>query len=291
MNLPTVITGFAFQVSALPSSGFLPLFECLDVTAGEAQNNLAYSSSGQLQFYSGGSTSTSIGPASSTGIIVPNTWNYCEMTSTISSTAGFLECRINGSTVVTMTASQNTQKTANAWVNGFQFSCPQTGTIFSWIDDWYMLDMTTLNSYLGVVQARGEAPTANSGVAGRNAFTPTSPTGVNYTNVGNNPPSASEYNFDSNPGDFDMFRYPTLPSYVTSVYAVQQWATLLLDSAGSRTVSLNCYSNGTDSLTSAFTPSLSASLYKQISTTNPNTSSAWSPSTAQAAELGIKVVS
>jgi hypothetical protein len=290
-NLSTTIVGFALMVNALPTSGYYPLFAFYDTVAGASQCNLSVNPAGQLQFFAGSAQSTTIGPVSSSGLIVPNVWNYVEMKATISSTVGFLECRVNGATVVTMTASQNTQATSNSWVNGFWVNQDYGANNNTFVDDIYALDMTTTTSYLGIVQCRGEAPTNNSAVAGRNAWTPTNPTNVNYTNVGNNPPSTTEYDASSTAGQFDMFRYPTFPTSTTAVYAVQQWATLLLDSAGSRTVSLDCYSGGTDSLTAAFTPSLSAALAKQISTVDPNTSAAWTVSSAEAAELGVKLVS
>lgn len=290
-NLTTCIVGFAFMVNALPGSGFYPVFAFYDTVAGASQCNLSVSPGGQLQFFLGSTTSTAIGPVSSSGLIVPNVWNYVEMTATISSTVGFLECRVNGATVVTMPASENTKATANTWLNGFWVNQDFGANNNTFIDDIYSLDMTSRTSYLGIVQCRGEAPNANSGVSGRNAWTPTNPTNVNFSNTANNPPSATEYNFSSTAGQFDMFRYPNFPTGTTAVYALQQWATLLLDSAGSRTVSLDCYSSGTDSLTTAFAPSLSAALYRQISTVDPNTSAAWTVTSAQAAELGVKLVS
>jgi hypothetical protein len=175
-------------------------------------------------------------------------------------------------------------------VNELTFSGFDNGSVF--LDDWYMLDTTgssPLNTFLGPVQCRGEAPNANSSVGGRNAWTPTNPTNANYSNVANIPYSSTEYNSDSNAGDYDQFEYPSLPSTVVTVFAVNEWALLELDASG-RTVLLNAYSNGTDSPGTAFAPAVGTpTLYNQVSAVDPHTSAAWTIANAGAVQLGVKV--
>ena len=138
--------------------------------------------------------------------------------------------------------------------------------------------------------SQGNAASANSAIGGRNAFTPTSPTGVNYSNVANVPASATEYNSDSNPGDYDMFQFPSLPSSVSSVFFTNTWAQLELDVAGSRTVEIDTYSSGTDSASSAFMPNVGTpGLYNKVDVVDPHTSAAWSVAAAAASERGVKI--
>jgi hypothetical protein len=287
-NLTTVIVGFwVYPNAALPSTDYVCTF--YDATAGAIQVALRVSSTGVLQFYLGSGTGTTIGPASAAGMIVQNQGAYIEAKVTISATVGFVECRVNGTTVITTAATQNTKSTANTFVNAFQF---RGFTNPGFVDDWYMLDTTgasPFNTYLGPLQVRGDAPSAASAVGGRNAWTPTNPTNVNYTNVGNIPAVATKYNADGTAGDYDMFKFPALPANTLTVLAVDEWALLLLDSAGARTVELNAYSNGTDSPTAAFTPGTTAAYSNQVSTLDPHTSAAWTVANAGAAELGVKV--
>jgi hypothetical protein len=289
-TLTTVIAGFRFNISALPSSGTGFVCTFYDATAGAIQVALRINSAGQLQFYLGSGTGTTIGAASAASTIVAGTWYYIECLVTISATVGVVTCNVNGTQVINATG-QNTKSTANAYINAFQFQCVNTANY----DDWYMLDTTgtsPLNTFLGPVQVRGEKPNANSAVGGRNAWTPTNPTNVNYENVGNIPASASEYDYDNNPGDYDMFRFPALPSNVATVLAVNEWALVELDSSGARTVELDCYSNGTDSPSAAFTPAAGTpTYYNQVSAVDPHTSAAWTVANAGAAELGVKVQS
>lgn len=289
VNLTDLIVG-ARIFTALPATNAI-LFVFYDVTAAAAQVTLRLFSDGSLRFYLGNGTGTPIGAASATGLVSASTWVHFEAKVKIAAAgAGSVELRINGNATPVITqGSVTTQSTANTWVNAVQLDAPN-GNI-NW-DDWYMLDKTgasPLDTYLGTVQVREDAPSANSAVGGRNAFTPTNPTNVNYTNVGNIPAVATKYNADSTPGDYDMFQFPALPSNVATVLAVNVVALLLLDSAGARTVELNTYSNGTDSATAAFTPGTTAAYSTQVSTLDPHTGVAWTVANAGAAELGVKV--
>jgi hypothetical protein len=289
VNLTTLIVGFRYNPqTTLPGTNAV-MCTFYDATAVAAQVTLRLDSTGKLQFYLGSGTGTPIGP-SSAAVILPSTWPFIECTVTISATVGFVECRVNGVTVITTAATQNTKSTANTFVNAFQFQ-PASSTA-DFVDDWYMLDGTgsaPFNAYLGIIQVRGDAPSANSAVGGRNVWTPTNPTNVNWTNVGNIPAVATKYNADGTAGDYDMFQFPALPANTASVLAIDEWALILLDSAGARTVELNCYSNTTDSPTAAFTPGTTAAYSNEVSTVDPHTGSAWTVANAGAAELGVKV--
>lgn len=288
-NLTTLITGIRFYGN-IPGGG-VGLFNWYDNTASAVQINLQISSTGGLQFYRGSGTGTPIGAASAAGVVPSNQWTYIETKVTINSSTGSVECRLNGNaTPVISSSGLNTQNTGNAWVSGFEFGWPST----SYFDDWYMLDTTgasPLNTYLGSVQVRGDAPNNNSAVGGRNAWTPTNPTNVNYQNVGNIPPNTSEYDADDTVGDYDMFRFPNLTA--GTVYFLNEWALLSLDSSGARTVELDCYSGGSDAVSAAVTPPPAASpgYFNCPFTVDPNTSAAWTVTGAQAAELGVKVAS
>jgi hypothetical protein len=290
-NLTTLIIGARIFISTLPAA-HEALFLFYDATLANTQVSLHVNATGQLQFYLGGNgSSTLIGTASSAGTIAGGAWAYVECTVTISATVGFVECKVNGTTVITTAATQNTKNTANTFVNALQL-IGAVGVATCLFDDWYMLDGTGIapfNAYLGPVQVRGDAPSANSAVGGRNAFTPTNPTNVNWTNVGNIPAVATKYNADSTAGDYDMFQFPSLPANTLTVLAVDLWALVLLDSAGARTVELNTYSNPTDSPTAAFTPGTTAAYANQVSTVDPHGPTAWTVATAGAAELGVKV--
>lgn len=290
-NLTSIIDGIGLYAGgSLPSTAIVKTW--YDATAGAIQVALRVNSTGQLQFFLGAGTGTPIGSASTAGTILPNTWYYLECTVVISATVGFVECKVNGITAITTAATQNTKSTANAFMNAVQIVGPTNPCYF---DDWYMLDTTgssPLNTYLGPVQVRGDAPNNNSAVGGRNAYTPTNPTNVNHSNVANIPANTSEYNADSTPGDYDMFRFPALPGSVATVLFTNLWVLTELDTSGARTVKLDTYSNGTDSATAAFSPPTGTpTYYNQVSTVDPHTIAAWTVANAGALEGGIKTQS
>lgn len=292
-NLTHHYMGTMFLTTNLPSSHG-PMYFWNDVTANATQLSLHVNSTGQLQFYLSDSGSTTIYTASPAGTVVPGIWTYIEAFVVISSTVGQVIARVNNSVVINSPATQNTQNSANTWTNAVGFQSMSIGSGTCYFDDWYMLDGTgsaPFNNFLGKVQCRGDAPNNNSANSARNAWTPTNPQNVNYKNNANIPYNSSEYDADSNVGDYDMFRYPALPGSFT-VFAINEWFRLGLDSAGARTVVPNVSSSGVDSAGPAITPPSGGSqLFNQIYAVDPNTSAAWTAIAAQDAELGVKIQS
>lgn len=286
VNLTTVIVSLKLFITAPSTNGVL--YQFWDATAGATQCSLRVYSDGHVQFVAGSGTTT-IGGASAAGLVNFGAFNRIYAKVTINNSTGSVECKVNGTSAISSTGL-DTQATANAWVSGFFFQGVSGGN--AWFDDWYMLDMTgssPLNADLGDISVQGDKPSANSATGGRNAYTPTNPQNDNHLNVGNIPANAAQYNADQTPGDFDMFRFPALPAGST-VFWVQYAALVGLDSAGSRTIKMNCNSGGTDSLGPAVTPPpvASAAYATKAYVKDPNTSSAWGLTAAGSAEGGLK---
>lgn len=291
VNLATLISGWALNVSALPSVS-ASIAQWYDTTAAGGQLTLRLFNDGHLQFFLG-TSATAVGPASAAGLVVAGAYVYLETKVTINGSTGAVELRINGSTSPVITGSGlNTKNTANAWVNAFDFVGASAGT--NLLDDWYMLDMTgaaPLNDFLGNVQAKGDKSNANSAVGGRNAFSPTNPTNVNWSNVANAPINTAEHNDDLTVGDYDMFRFPSVPG--ATVFFVNIWNQSNLDIAGARTIGIDGYSGGTDFISQNLTPPVtpSVSLDNLVLVKDPGTGSAWTPTNAGNMECGVKVTS
>jgi hypothetical protein len=287
-NLTTLIQGVRIYLDSYPASTST-ILQWQDDTAGSPQVTLRVSSTGALQFYLG-SSGTTLGPASAAGTIPVAVWTYLQTTVTINSSTGKVELYINSqSSPVISTSGLNTKNTSNPWVSGMIFQGATT-TGLTRFDDWYMLDTTSpspFNTYLGNVQVRGDAPNANSATGGRNAWSPTTPTGVNWENEANIPANLTQFDSDTNPGDYDMFQFPAIPT--TKVIFINEWA--LIGQDGGRTVALNYTSGGTDSLGTAFSPSTTPAYVNSYRLLDPNTGLSWTVAAAGAAELGAKVVS
>jgi hypothetical protein len=289
VNLTTLWMGVRYFVSSLPSTnGILLTFQ--DVTGNAAQVTLRLFSDGSLQFYLGSGTGTTIGSASATGVIRANTWVYLETKIVIgASGTGSVELRINGNTTAVISASSvTTRSTTNTWVSGV-YLAGATGTPL-W-DDWYMLDNTgssPFNGYLGNVRVNGQVA---SGAGSHTQFTPTNPTNINWSNTANTPANAAEYNADGTVGDIDTYAFPNISGSPSSVLAVTQKYKVELDTAGVRTIVPVCRSGGTDYTgpNAQTPPNGSYQRFSRVWVKDPNTSSAWTVSNAQGAELGLKI--
>lgn len=288
VNLTTVIVGIRVNPSSLPATNGI-LLNFFDVTANAAQVTLRVFADGSLRFFLGNGTGTPLGSASATGLVSASSWTYLEAKVTIDGSAGVVELRVNGNTSAVISASSlNTKSTANTWVSGL-FLSAAAGTEF-W-DDWYMLDTTgssPLNTYLGNIRIVTDAP---SGAGSHTQFTPTNPTNVNYTNVGNIPANTAEYNADGTVSDIDSYAFPNIGGGPSSVLFLNHWYMAELDSAGTRTVVPGCRSGGSDffDTTPQTPPNGSYKRFNKPWTVDPNTSSAWTVSNAQSAELSVKI--
>jgi len=293
-NKVTLFHGFWVKLPSLPGTN-QRIIAFYDATAANYQANLRVYSDGHFAFCSG-SSSTVIGATSATGLISANVWCHIQYKIVIDASAGVVQLIVNDDGTHTKAINSSglvTKQTANTWVSGIEFNSVVT-TGNTYFDDNYFLDgsaSSPLNDFLGIVQVVGDKPSANSAVGGRNAWTPTNPQNSNYLNVGNAPVNTAQYNADQTPGDYDMFRFPPL-SNAGSVFFLNEWYRCGLDAGGTRTVEADCYSGGTDATGSSFTPAAIATptFSNEPFLVDPNTSSAWTVSGAQSAELGLKVV-
>lgn len=287
VNLPTTVVGFAFKVSALPASTPDQIAVFYDATANANQVWMCVTSTGQIGFYTGTSSPTTL-LGTATGIVIsPNTYYYGEVLLTVA-TSGQIIFRLNGQQLLNFTA--NTKFSANAYCNRFYL---QVATGNHFYDDVYILDTTApapLNTFLGPVRVQTDGPNADSATAGLNQWAFTSPQGTDWGNAANIPANAAQSNFDATVGDRMSFRYPTLS---TQVLGLNMWYSGEIDAAGTRAV-VPIYRNaGRDqvgpspgNLASSFT------YYNQACIADPNTGILWASGPQGAAntcELGLQV--
>lgn len=296
-NLATLWTGFWVKLPSLPGTN-QRILAWYDLSTTTIQCNLRVYSDGHFELCSGSGTTRITGTsASATGLIVANTWCHIQTKITIDPSAGVFQLVINDSgshTTAISGTGLNTRTSANSWVSQLELnSVVTTGNTF--YDDWWMLDnsgSSPFNGFLGIIQVQGDKPSANSAVGGRNAYTPSNPQNDNHLNVGNIPATTAQFNSDNSTGDYDMFRFPSLSS-AASVLGLNVWVTIGQDAGGTHTIGIDCYSGGTDAISSAITPAAitTPSFVNQTFNVDPNTSAAWTPTNAGNAELGVKTLS
>jgi hypothetical protein len=300
-NLASIITGFWFETSALPTTGWNTLLDLYDSTAGSNndQVTLQYSSSGALQFFRGTGQSNPLGTATASGLVSPNVGLYLEIGVTFNNTTGTVTLKVwgpggGGATPVISASGLNTAPSGNNSVNRFYFASTGPGATQArhYFQDWYVLDGTgtsPLNTYLGNGTLQ---PDAASMDASPNQFStqPTQTSGNHYKNVDQLPlVNDNDYNYDNNPGDIEAYGFladlTSTPLFLNFVYRC--W----LDSSGSRTVGSICKSVSATTAGPVVIPSTTPSYFNQLVQNDPNTGSPWaSASAAQAAVLEIEVV-
>lgn len=295
VNLATHIGGFAYDMPALPIGATLgSIATWMDTTAGSPQATLGVNTQGQLQFYQSGGLgigglATPVGPASATGVIIPGAYNFIEFTVTINNVTGVLECRVNGTVVITFTG--NTKVTANSYVN--QLRIGSLSTVLPQMDDLYLLDTTApapLNTYLGNGRIQTDGPNADSATGGLNQWAFTTPQGSDFANAANIPANVAQYDSDSTLNDRMSFRFPVITA--NKVFFLNSWISSEQDAAGTRQITPIYRSNAVDQVGDPIALSNGVYVYSnQASVTDPNTSATWaagSVAAAVACEIGVQ---
>lgn len=296
VNLVTIITGFAFRLSQLPTTN-QSIFSFFDTTANAGQLSLGVTPQGRLQFFAntwiGGGTPSTLGPDSGLIKLNPGVWYYLELKVKIDPTTGLVECRMNGNSSPIITFTGNTQSTANAYTN--QLVLGGSSLQFTdWFDDWYVLDFSTGNqAYLGDTRIITVVPSSDSATAGLNQFgtTPSQSVGNHYLNVDEIPPDDdTSYNADATVNDRESYRTAGV-SVTGAIDWVNVWARVRKDDAGARSVAATARSNSVDAVGNTFSDPSTYSYFNEVFQNDPNTSAAWLQAGVNAAEFGLKVIS
>lgn len=215
---------------------------------------------------------------------------YIEFKADISS-SGSYEVRVNGETWISGSGA-NLQSTANAYANRLYINSPVVGvTVNCDYDDVYVCDTTGAqnNNFLGdvVVQALYPNGNGNYGALSRGG----TDSGTNWGQVDESPPNSdTDYVFSANVGDKDTYAMTNLSNSTGTVKALQLLYFARKDDAGTRTVKGKIRSNVTDSDGANTNLSTSYIYYRDIFELNPDTSTAWTPTTINAVECGVEIV-
>lgn len=301
-NLSTIIVGYAFKVSQLPSSN-TALITFGDVTNNLSQTILGITPTGALQFFAGnggaqnnGSLGTARGSAT-VNLVSASVWYYLEVEIFFSSSSGTAAVRFNGASSSATTYSGSTlapSGSPGSYTNAVYFYGENSVT--QTIDDIYMLDTTgsgLLSTFLGDVRITTVVPTGDSATGGLNAFStsPSQTTGNHWNNVKEIPPDDNtSYNFDSTVSDRESYKVGTV-SLTGQILSVNQVFRAEKDDAGTRSIAAVARNNSIDTTGSTITMPSSYAYFNQIFLNDPNTGSAWTQSGFNTAEFGVIVIS
>jgi hypothetical protein len=295
-NLSTIILGFGVKFAALPGSGVQDFCDFWD--SGGCQCCLTVNSNGALQFYRGnGSTlggsfgptaNGAVGAISANATITAGAWYGIAVQVTVATgTSGAVAAYVNGSPTAAISSTGiNTSGDGNSYANQVSVGSMTQNIGVMKFDDFYCFDTTgaTQNSLLG-----GDARILTKMPASAGNYTNWTPAGLanNWANAAVQPPNTTDYNLNNTPGTIDSYTMQ-VASLGVAPYFVLARASLTRDDAGPHTPTVFVRSGSTNSagtVTSALTSSYL--FYDAIVPNDPNTSSAWTATGADNAQVGI----
>lgn len=229
-----------------------------------------------------------------TSLAIPfNVWIFIEVKVVIHASAGSVEIRVNGDTLLSISGVV-TSSAGNAYANLIGVGQPsgQSDPSVSAADgqlhtDWYMCDGTgtTNNDFLGDCVVECLLPT---GAGAESQWTPSA--GSNYENVDEALANGdTDYNKSNTVGQVDTYAMADLVSATGLIYGVQYVQYARKDNAGTRKIA------GVARIGSADYPGNDINLYDayrvmmDIQEKSPSTAAAWTISEINAMEYGAKV--
>ena len=288
----SVVVGVAVKLNSLANGitgVFLSLFE-----GSNHQVWLATNTVGDLILGSGSSIITTYGAGFTTGV-----WYYVELKVTISNSIAADSCivRVNGTTVINPAAGTNlrqasTTASVDSVAIGGRGNWATTNSVILRYDDLYTLDNSGSmnNDLLGDIRVEAIRPSGNGSST---QFTP-----VGAANNWDCVDEAAEdgdtsYVASSTVGQEDLYAIGDLVSTPANVFAVQVCAIGRKDDAGSRTITSAIKSGGSvydhgsvKTLGLGDTYSTLIDVWEL----DPNGNVAWTGSSVNAMEAGVKLV-
>lgn len=278
VNAQTIIMGFAHYTN---SWGYSPEIAIMD--SGSNQIFFGIDGAGKIYVYRGGTCL-----ARSSVCLAANSWYFFEIKAKIDSSAGEIEIRINGETVVSY--SGNTQSTGNAYANQISLTGNRSNNLF---DDLYVCDDSGSenNDFLGDHKILAFLPN-DSGYSTQ--WTPSY--GANYQMVDDPKTSApcpdgeTTYNYSASPSYTDSFNYQNMPE-AGIVAGVQVSCNAKKDDGDVRSLIFFVRISGVNYYSSVKTLTTDYKYYYHCWDVNPATSISWTTDDINNAEFGYELVS
>lgn len=279
------VVGFAFKFGGY-NGGIVPILKFVD--AGTTQCDLRVNLDGTLSVTRNG---TAVTGGTSTNSISTSTFYFIEMKVTIADSIAANSCkvRVNGVDWITVATGQDLKNTANATANQiFLGNMSSFSLVNADFDDLYVCDQSgsANNDFLGDCRIDTIYPTSDGTYA---AFTPSTGSS-HYALVDETTPNTSDYNDGAAVNDRDSYGMGNLSALASqTVYGVQVNAAIMKDDAGSKSAAAFVRSSSTNGDGASSALGTSQMYLSQIFETDPNGSIAWTESSVNAMEAGVKV--
>src|SRR5262252_2681430 len=277
-DVTTLVCGVAVFVSATNIIGTagIPLLVVRDGST--SQLTVRVNPDLSLTVLRGANNGTVLG---SGGVLTVGAFGYLEFKSLIHPSAGTVDLRLNGASVLSLTG-QNTRSSAVSQWTSLVFGCidgvPNTwggGAVgnVTW-DDLYVLDgsgSAPWNTFLGDVRVDPCYPTGAGATTG---WTPSA--GANWAAVDDTAPNGdTDYTSAASVPLTDTYVVQDSPSVGATIYGLQHCLSMKKSDAGTCTVAPVIRRGGTDYPGADLSPSTSYGYGLQVAQTDPSTSAQW----------------
>jgi len=274
----TWIIGFAFRTSALPANFANGQFVTF-IDTGTSHVDFRLGPAGTIQATRHG---TALGTG--TAVIAVDTWTYLEFKVTISDTVGVVVTKVNGVTDLNL-SSQDTRNGANASANIIQIIANGSASATIRLDDLYIHDGTggVDDDFWGDIRIVAKSV---DGAGNSAQFTPS--TGSNWQNVDDATPNGdTDYNESSTVNHIDSMTTAAL-GVTGTVKGVNLLAYARKTDAGVGSLAPLWRISGTDYPGTGVALSTDYTYVSQLYRVSPATSSAFTTSEIDGAEIGYK---
>jgi hypothetical protein len=227
-------------------------------------------------------TGTTVLGTSAVGVILNNTWQYVELQLTISDTTGSVVVKVDGTTVLNLSAQDTNNAVATVDTIHLGISINTGGLGAVQYDDFYLNDT---NATLGERKVETLYPTSDVAQGFARSTGAANFSLVNEAQVNGD----TNYVQGSNVGDVDTYGIGDLSNSPTTIDAVQVSAFAEKTDATARSIALQVKSGATTSDGANFALAASYAKLERLLLTDPNTSAAWAAAGVNALQGGPKV--
>lgn len=283
-NQPEWILGAAFSLSAY---GGRVQFININVL----QVEMAFQSDGTIAVFNGPNgfnPGVLLGTTSPSVALVLNRYYYIEFRSKMNNGLGTAIVKINGQTVLSL-SGVNTSQTGVNQADVIQILGPG-GSSFMYVDDLYVCDVNggVNNDFLGDVQIGFILPASDGDLT---QWTPNSGS-PHFSRVNENPPDGdTSYVASSTTTQEDLYHFQPV-SLTRKILGLQTNIIARKDDEGNRALSVVTRSGGSDSVADTGGRYVNQTYIDYLNQfdVNPLTGLAWTPTSVNAAQWGIKLI-
>ena len=279
-----IVTGFAVKWQ-YSQAGTICTFSYNNGVGGLfAQLVLAWNGMNGISCYTGDSVGVY---ESAPNVLFEGVWQYVEVKYSPGISTSYLEVRVDGVAVISVTNETLQHAGTAALINEFQFNGPGNGWYYC--DDWYLCDLsgTSFNDFLGDCVVHSLLPNSD---AGTNQMTQAGGiSGQHFTNVDDVPADGdTSYLYSNTSGQKELFGLSAIPADIITVLAISVNVTARKTAPGLGAYKI-CLVNGENELDSPLKSAPIGYIQTQFLCPAPPGGGNWTNAALSASKIGFLI--